>query len=340
MSNWMLKGVNTLEDVAESVSITSPTQVKVKVAHLLITDYDAMLYSGKIKTAYPIIPGRAAVGIVTEVGENCYGIEKGTRVYFKPTRACGTCLSCLGGKKRECAALKSAGKDFNGFLRDFVVCDQSEVAVLPPSVDEFHALCIENIGIAENIYNKLNLSAGQRVAVIGAGLEGNIIAQVLLYHKIIPIVIDNDTANLERARKCGVYFTYEAGPELLERILNTTSGDMCDAVVYCASSHIPLNTAINIAGYGKKVVLCSQTEFGSYLDAGKLFDKNLTVFGINNAFTYTDTVINMLVNNAVNLDFFERETLTTFDPAALLEERANEIAESKNGTMKILKMVL
>ena len=340
MSNWILKGVKTLVDEQKSVSITSPTQVKVKVSHLLITDYDAMLYSGKIKTEYPIIPGRAAVGIITEVGEKCYGMEKNMRVYFKPTRACGNCLFCRSGKKKDCSMLKSAGKDFDGFLRDFVVCDQSEVAPLPSSVDEFRALCIENIGIAENIYNKLNLSAGQRVAVIGGGFDGNIIAQVLLYHKIIPIVIDKEPANLERARKCGIYFTYEAGNGLTERILNTTSGDLCDAVVYCASSRLPLNTAINIAGYGKKVVLCSQTEFGSSLNAGKLFDKNLTVFGINNAFTYTDTVINMLVNNAVNLEFFDRETLTSFDPAALLDERANDIAQSKEGTMKILKMVL
>ena len=340
MSNWVLKGVKTLEDVAESVSITSPTQVKVKVSHLMITDYDAMLYSGKIKTEYPIIPGRAAVGIITEVGENCYGMEKGMRVYFKPTRACGSCLSCLGGKKRDCSTLKMAGRDFNGFLRDFVVCDQSEIAPLPQSVDEFKALCIETIGIAENIYNKLNLSAGQRVAVIGAGFDGNIIAQVLLYHKLIPIVIDQDLAYLERARNCGVYFTCEANDNLTDFIVNTTSGDLCDAVVYCASSRLPLNTALDIAGFGKKVVLCSQTEFGSSLNAGKLFDKNLTVFGINNAFTYTDTVINMLVNNAVNLDFFERETLTSFDPVALLEERVNNMAESKESVMKILKMVL
>ena len=340
MSNWVLKGVKTLEDEQESVNITSPTQVKVKVSHLMITDYDAMLYSGKIKTDYPIIPGRAAVGIVTEVGENCYGMEKGLRVYFKPTRACGSCLACLGGKKRDCNTLKIAGRDFNGFLRDFVVCDQSEVAPLPQSVDEFHALCIETIGIAENIYNKLNLSAGQRVAGIGAGFEGNIIAQVLLYHKIIPIVIDSDTAKLERARRCGIYFTYEGDDKLTECIVNTTSGDMCDAVVYCASSNLPLNTAVDIAGYGKKVVLCGQTGFGSNLNAGMLFDKNLTVFGISNAFTYTDTVINMLVNNAVNLDFFERETLTSYDPVALLEERANFIAQSKEGTMKIIKMVL
>lgn len=340
MSNWILKGAKKLEDVQESVNITSPTQVKVKVSHLMITDYDAMLYSGKIKTGYPTILGRAAVGIVTEVGENCYGMEKGLRVYFKPTRACGSCLACLGGKKRDCTTLKTAGRDFNGFLRDFVVCDQSEVAPLPQSVDEFRALCIETIGIAENIYNKLNLSAGQRVAVIGAGFEGNVIAQVLLYHKIIPIVIDSDTAKLERARKCGIYFTYEGDDKLTDCIINTTSGDMCDAVVYCASSNLPINTAINIAGYGKKVVLCGQTGFGSTLNAGKLFDKNLTVFGISNAFTYTDTVINMLVNNAVNLDFFERETLTSFDPAALLSERANDIAQSKESTMKILKMVL
>lgn len=340
MSNWILKGVNELVDEQETLSITSPTQVKVKVSHLLISDYDAMLFSGKIKTEYPRIPGRTAVGIVTEVGSNCYGLEKGTRVFFKPSRACGTCLTCLGGKAKECTNVKIAGKDFDGFMRDFVVCDQSEVAPLPSSVDDFRALCIEAIGIAENIYDKLNLSAGQRVAVIGGDFSGNIMAQVLLYHKIIPIVVDKDAVNLEKARKCGVYFTYEAGNGLADRIMNTTSGDLCDAVIYNADSHISINTALNIASRGKQVVLCSQTEFYSSLNAGKLFDKNLTVFGVNNAFTYTDTVINMLVNNAVNLDFFERRTLTEFDVPALLAEHADDIAENRKVPMTILKMVL
>ena len=200
MENWILKGAKTLVNEPRSINVTSPTQVKVKVSHLMLTDLDALLYNGLIDAEYPKVPGRAAVGIVTEAGENCYGVEKGTRVYFNPSRECGECLPCKTGKPKNCARILSAGRDFDGFMRDFVVCDYTDVAPLPDSVSDFHALCIETIGIAENIYDKLNLSAGQRVAVVGGSFSGNIIAQVLQYHKIVPILIDNNPTNLATAK--------------------------------------------------------------------------------------------------------------------------------------------
>ena len=204
MESWILKGVKNLVNEPQAASNVAPTQVKIKVSHLLLTEFDELLFNGSIKVDYPKIPGRAAVGIVTEVGESCYGVERGTRVYFKPTRACGECLACKSGKSKECTSYLTAGKNFDGFMRDFVVCEYTEVAPLPDSVDDLNALCIENIGIAETVYNKLNLTAGQRVAVLGADFDGIITAQVLLYHKIIPIIIDNSPANLERAKNYGV----------------------------------------------------------------------------------------------------------------------------------------
>ena len=123
MDSWILKGVKHLVNEPASVSITSPTQVKIKVTHLMLTDFDEVLYNGGIDVTYPKIPGRAAVGIVMEAGESCYGIEKGTRVYFEPTRPCGECLACKSGKPKECTSIITAGKDFDGFMRDFVVCN-------------------------------------------------------------------------------------------------------------------------------------------------------------------------------------------------------------------------
>ena len=233
MDNWVLKGPQTLINEPSSVNITSPTQVKVKVSHLLLTDFDTQLFTGAVEPHYPKTLGRAAVGIVTEVGEACYGIEKNSRVYFEPTRACGTCLACRSGKTKECTSVLTAGRDFDGFLRDFVVCEYSDVAPLPDAVDDIKALCIESVGIAENIYDKLNLSAGQRVAVVGADYYGNIIAQVLQYHKVIPIVIDNNPLHLERAKKCGVYYAFAAADDLNGNIMNATGGHLCDAAIYC-----------------------------------------------------------------------------------------------------------
>lgn len=340
MDNWILKGVKLLENEPTSVNLKSSTQVKVKVSHLLLTDFDALLYNGKIEADYPKTLGRAAVGIVTEAGEDCYGVEKGMRVYFKPTRPCGQCLACKSGKPKECVSVIQAGKDFDGFMRDFVICEYDQVAPLPDVVDDFHALCIETIGIAENIYDKLNLSAGQRVAVVGASFTGNIIAQVLLYHKVIPIVIDNNPANLERAQKCGIYYAFPATDDLAESVLSATGGKFCDAAIYCSNSRLPVSLCTRLVADGKTVVLGMRSAANASLDVREILEKNLTVFGVSHAYDYDDAVINMLVHGAANTDFFEKEVLTEYDPAKLLDEEGAFVSQPRSGKMTILKMIL
>ncbi len=334
----MLKGSKTLVNEHTGADITSPTQVKVKVSYALLGNYDALLFSGAVRPAYPKTIGRAAVGIVTEAGENCYGVEKGMRVYFEPTRACGECVACRSGKPRECRSVTVAGKDFDGFLRDFVVCEYTEVAPLPDSVGDLDALCIETVGIAENIYDKLNLSAGQRVAVVGGNFTGNIIAQVLQYHKVVPIIIDNNPANLERAKKCGIYYNFSADDDLEANILNATGGHLCDAAVYCASSGLNMSLSTRLVGAGRTVVLCSHSAVSSSLDAYDILDKNLTVFGVSDAYDYTDAVINMFIHGAVNTDVFEKEVLTEYDPVKILTEMCSKNVNKNKLT--IIKMIL
>ncbi|MDE6585509.1 MAG: alcohol dehydrogenase catalytic domain-containing protein [Clostridia bacterium] len=339
METWILKGAKCLVNEPQSVPEISPTQVKVKVSHLLLTEFDEMLYSGATQIDYPKIPGRAAVGIVTEVGENCYGVENGARVYFKPARACHECLACKSGKSKDCTSCLLAGKDFDGFMRDFVVCEYTEIAPLPDSVDVNHALCIENIGIAENIYDKLNLSAGQRVAVIGADFNGIITAQVLMYHKLVPVVIDNNPENLERARSYGVYYAFAADDELISHVMSATCGNLCDAVIYCASAHMPLSIAPEIVGIGKTFVISCNASMSDNLPTSAILEKGLTVIGVSNAYGYTDAVINMLVHGAVNIDSFEKEVLSEYNPREILEERCAHPSENRN-KLTIFKMVI
>ena len=339
MESWILKGVKNLVNEPQAASNVSPTQVKIKVSHLLLTEFDELLFNGSIKVDYPKIPGRAAVGIVTEVGESCYGVERGTRVYFKPTRACGECLACKSGKSKECTSYLTAGKNFDGFMRDFVVCEYTEVAPLPDSVDDLNALCIENIGIAETVYNKLNLTAGQRVAVLGADFDGIITAQVLLYHKIIPIIIDNSPANLERAKNYGVNYAFPADDDLIQNVMNVTGGNLCDAAIFCSTSRLTLSLATRLVGKNKTLVLSTNSIMSANLAANDVLEKNLTVFGVSNSFGNSDAVINMLVHGAVDISHFEKEVLTEYNPAALLAERC-ENPTGKRNKLTVLKMII
>lgn len=339
MDNWVLKGVrNLVNEPLETVEI-SPTQVKVKVTHLLISNFDALLFNGDVAAQYPKTIGRFAVGLITEVGEKCYGVKKGERVYLDSAKSCGVCLNCKSGKRDRCEDIQIAGRDFDGFMRDFVVCEYTDVSPLPDSVDNMHALCIEMVGIAENIYDKLKLSAGQRVAVVGLDTLGNIIAQVLQYHKVIPIVIDNNQENLDKAKKCGIYYAYPADDDIIENVMDATSGDLCDAAIYSASSRLPISLPSRIVGKKKSLIFSGFTSLHSAIDARDILEKDLTVFGVTSAANYTDSVINMLLHGAVNIDFFDKEIINQFDPIAVLTERCSNLGNSNRGKMTILKMI-
>ena len=339
MDNWVLRGVrNLVKEAGEAQEITS-TQVKVKVTHLLVSNFDALVFNGDIAMQYPKTIGRFAIGIITEAGADCYGVKKGDRVYLESALPCGECFSCKSGKGDECTEIKIAGKDYDGFLRDFVVCDYNAVSLLPDAIETAPALCIELIGIAENIYDKLNLSAGQRVAVVGGDALGNIIAQVLQYHKVIPIVIDNNPSNLERARKCGVYYAFPADDDAVQNVAEATNGNMCDAAIYTTDSYLPVSLTARIVGKQKSIVFSGFSTIRNSIAVKDVLEKDLHIYGVTNAAGYTDSVINMLLHGAVNFDHFDKEILTQFNPVQLYTEKCENILVTHKGKMTILKMI-
>lgn len=339
MDNWSLKGVHNLVKVSFDAKEISPTQVKVKITHVLISNFDALVFNGDISVDYPRTLGRFAVGLITDVGEKCYGVKKGDRVYLESAKSCGACFCCKSGKKLNCDDILIAGKDFDGYMRDFVICEYKDVSPLPDGVDYIHALCIEMVAIAENIFDQLNLSAGQRVAVIGSDCLGNIIAQVLQYHKVIPIVIDNNANNLDKIKKCGVYYAFPADESIVENVMDATSGDLCDAAIYSASSALPLSLPPKLVAKKKSIIFSGFTSVKSCIDMADILQKDLTISGINCAANRTDSAINMMLHGAINTDCFNKEIINQSDPITILNDISNNIENSNKGKLTILKMV-
>lgn len=327
-----------LENQPLGEAVIAASQVKVRVTHVLLSYYDALSYAGETKVAYPKTIGRIAIGIVTETGEGCYGVNKGSRVYLNAVRPCGKCYACKSGNKGDCTSPRVAGKDFDGFLRDFVVCDYSEVTVLPDSVDDMLALCIENVALAENIYDKLNLSTGSRVAIVGAGFLGSILAQIALYHKLVPIVIDNYTENVERLQQSGVFFTFAADDNLKANIENATSGNMCDAAVYTSNCKLKPSVPASVLAHNKDMILGGFSTVNFSLDTAPLFEKSLRIYSVCDGFGYTETAINMLVHGALDLSHFKKEILKDFDPVQLLSGLAEKT--TLDSKMTVLKLIL
>lgn len=339
MDNWVLLGKQNLEKQPQGEMKVGPTQVKVKITHVLLSNYDSFCYSGTKHVQYPKTIGRFAVGVITETGEACYGLEKGARVHLNAVLPCGHCFACRSGNRNACEKVRIAGDDFDGFMRDFVVCEYSNVSVIPDSVDDLHALCIEYVALAENIYDNLNLSAGKRVGIIGGGFLGTIFAQIAMYHKLVPIVVDNYPPNIERLKRSGVFYAFAADEDLATNIENATSGELCDAAIYTNCCKFPASVPASVVARHKDLVFGGFGNINVNIDMSFLFDKSLKVYAVSDGFGYIETAINMLVHGAIDLSNFEKKVLTDFsDYPALLKNRAEN--SSHVSSLIVLKLII
>ena len=110
---------------------------------------------------YPFIPGRYAIGQVTEADEDSF-IKKSERVY----------LAGISEDEEAPDGLKIAGETSDGFYRDFVLAGVDDVYPLPASVTDEAAFLIDAIAQAEHVIDEMHIEVGQHILVIGGGLYG------------------------------------------------------------------------------------------------------------------------------------------------------------------------
>lgn len=316
MKTWKLTTPNTLERQTTDDLKISAGLSKVKITKALVCDSDASIFCGATRVKYPIVPGRFAIGQVTETDEDSY-LLRGDRVYLSPSFE--NELSELG--------FEFAGKDVDGFYRDFTLVTSDNAYTLPASVSDETAFLIDPVAVAEKIVDELNLSVGQHVLVLGGGLYGNILCQILIYRRLVPILADNNVARLELAKKSGIYYTFPNDENLHENVLRVTGGKLAEGAVYLAFNNPSEPSAIfaHVAN-GAHVAFCSRDEKILNINLQNAMRKNVTITGITECREYISSAINLLANKAVSFSQFSFRSF----PEEKLPELLKEYAEKMN----------
>lgn len=254
MKVWKILSPKVLTSEERPDNLTDDAQAKVKVTQLLLSGSDVRSYSGALRPKYPVVPGMFAVGVVGEAGAACVKVEKNTRVYIHDAFPCGGCAQCLAGEEENCSDLRTAGVNTEGFLRDFVVTEEANLSPLPPSVSDDEALFTGVISACEAVIDKLDAGKGTHIAVFGAGIFGNILSQLLIYHQAVPILVDESEERLAVAAQCGIYYTVKADEELKATITRITGGRLAAASVYCSYCGLPAELPFGLTAHAGKVV--------------------------------------------------------------------------------------
>ncbi len=312
MKVWQLGYPHNIQHVTAPDLKLSEDKVKVKVTKALLTESDVAVYTGAIKVKAPFIPGRFAIGQVTEAGKDSF-VRKGERVYL------------AGVTEDECApdGLRIAGETTDGFYRDFVLAGVDDVYPLPSSVSDEAAFLIDAIAMAEHVIDEMHIDVGQHVIVLGGGLYGNILCQILIYHRAVPILADNNAERLARAKRSGIYYTFPNDDTLKNNILKVTGGKLADAAVYLAfSNRCEPSVLFPLVKRDAYVSFCAPTCKTLNVNLEYAMKNNVTIKGITENREFVSTAINLLANKAVNFSEFPFRSYREEDLPELLKKYA------------------
>ena len=120
----------------------------------------------------PVIMGHELCGEVVAVGAGVEDIAPGTLVAVEPVETCGECLYCGLGQYNHCPKLAIQGYNRAGGLAEYTVVKRRMAHPLPAGVTALQGALIEPLAIAWHTVNRCAVSAGQLVAIHGAGPIG------------------------------------------------------------------------------------------------------------------------------------------------------------------------
>ena len=307
MKIWQLNAPSKLEHSTAPDLKTEDGKAKVKIVKAALSEADVAAYNGELSVKYPVTLGRFAVGQVTETAENCY-MKKGDRVYFADVTE----------DEEAPDGIQTAGLSCDGFFRDFALADDTNAYVLPASVSDEAAFLIDAVALAERIVDEANISVGQHVLVIGGGLYGNILCQILIYHRAVPILADNNPERLERAKKSGIYYTFHNDDTLKSNLLKVTGGKLAEAAVFFAFANKSEPSSIfSLVARNSIVCFAALSQENLVINMQNALKNNLTVKGITESREFVSAAINILANKAVNYSEFSYQS---FNEDARLSE--------------------
>ena len=299
MNVWQITSKNEILKNNATEDLVTVDDLKIKITKCLVTSQDVATFSGFSKNDKPIIPSSVGVGLISETLEQSNYFTKGAKVYIASEKACKSCVECLSGNEDKCCNVQRAAVDYNGYLKEFAVVSKEEVHILPKNVTEYQALFIDDISIALSVIDELQVSKGEHVAILGGNIFANILGQLIAYYQGVPIIVDDNLKNLERANRSGIYYTTTI-KDAEKEIINITGGRKCGKIIYVTESGFNFDTVGKLAKKGAIVGVSGSVKTKSKLTLDVGISNNLTVKFITSGYGNSSSSINILNQKAID----------------------------------------
>lgn len=288
-----------------------PDEVLVRIQACSICGSDVHGMDGSTgRRIPPVIMGHEAAGIIEQVGQNVEGWKEGDRVTFDSTLYCGECEFCKRDEVNLCDNRRVFGVScgeyrFNGAFAEYAAVNQRILYKLPEEVSFLQAAMIEPLSIAVHAVRVSNIAQDQDVAVVGTGMIGLLLVQVLAAkgcRKLIAVDVDDD--KLALAKRFGATHIVNSKGDAVKEILDITQGRGLDASFEAVGIEVTGNIAIKSLRKGGTAVLVGNLSAMESLPVQAIVTRQLSVLGSCASAGEYDECIQLIAEKKVDVEAF------------------------------------
>ena len=243
--------------------LRAPDDVLIRVRAASICGSDVHGMDGSTgRRIPPLVMGHEASGEIVEVGSEVGGFRPGDRVTFDSTEYCGECFHCKRGEVNLCDNRKVLGVSCADYRRDgafaeYLVVPKRILYKLPDSLGFADASIAEPAAVGAHAAAITPIAMGDSMVVVGAGLIGLLLIQILRAHSPAAILaMDTDPERRLAALKAGASSALDpASPDAAKAILDLSGGRGFDRGFEAVGATAPIKTAIAATRKGGSVTL-------------------------------------------------------------------------------------
>ncbi len=234
--------------------------------------------------------GHELAGVVCAVGSGVARFAPGDRVMAAHHVPCGDCWACRHGNESMCPQFKGTNIDPCGFAEMIRIPRLHVEQVTIPLPDEMPfdvASFIEPLACAVRAVGRSQVLPGDRIAVVGGGGMGLLIAQTVTARRAVPIVFDVSETRISLARALRVKATINPVREdVTQAVTEMTGGVGLDGAILTVVHEAILAEMQQLLRPGGRINIFAGPSDGANhsLDFADLYHRELSVFS-----TYSST---------------------------------------------------
>lgn len=296
MKAYVLEAVNQLEYKETETPKLKKGEVLVEVqaAGICGSDIPRIFTTGTYH--FPTIPGHEFSGKVIEAFDEEGQAWIGKRVGIFPLIPCKECDCCKEEKYEICNNYNYLGSRCDGGFAEYVAVPVWNLIELSEAVSYEEAAMLEPASVSIHALRRLNLEGVSTVALFGLGTIGILIAQWLYSLGIKTVFATGHNEEhgklMQKVTSSSYQYMDSRKKNVLEEILQQTSGKGVDAVIDCVGSSESLTDALNIVKPAGQILVVANPKGDLDLDKNvywKIMRRQIRLMGTwNSSFTHSD----------------------------------------------------